>query len=202
MSISAKNICRCALVLLVLGFSGTKANAQFGVKAGTYTTNFNKLKDYKLEDNTGYNLGVLYKLQITPMFAVQPELMFVSKNACIKDPNTAQREKFDTQYLQLPVSFQYGLNLMVIRPFFQFVPYLTYAIDKDFTIHDDWSGMNRLNGGIGVGGGLDVWKLQLSLRYNWDFVRSGKNRESADPLYRQYRLSKGRALECSIAYIF
>lgn len=189
-------------MLLVLSFIGTRANAQFGIKAGTYTTNFNKLKDYKLEDNTGYNIGVMYKMHLTPMFTIQPELLFVSKNACIKDGSTNQREKFDTQYLQLPVSFQYGLNLVIMRPFFQVVPYVTYAIDKDFTINNRWNDMNRFNGGIGVGGGLDVWKFQLNLRYNWDFVKSGKSVDTDDPLYKQYRLSKGRALECSLAYIF
>lgn len=199
---SIKSSAYLALALLILLAAGSEARAQFGIKAGTYTTNLNKLEDYKLEDNTGFNAGVLYKFQLTPFFAVQPELIYVSKNACIKDKATNRREKFNTEYLQLPVSLQYGLNLVIIRPFFQIVPYVTYAVGKDFTVHDFWNDKNRFNSGIGLGGGVDLWKFQLGLRYNWDFSKSGKKVGSDDTMYSQYKLSKGRALEFSFAYIF
>lgn len=199
---SIKSSVCLAFALVILLAAGREAQAQFGIKAGTYTTNLNRLQDHKLEDNTGFNAGVLYKLQLTPFFAVQPELIYVSRNACIKDRATNRREKFDTQYLQLPVSLQYGLNLVIIRPFFQIAPYVTYAVGKDFTVHDNWNDKNRFNSGIGLGGGLDLWKFQLGLRYNWDFAKSGKNGDSEDTIYTQYKLSKGRALEFSLAYIF
>ena len=28
--------------------------------------------------------------------------------------------------------------------------------------------LRRLEYGVGVGGGLEIWKLQISARYNWD----------------------------------
>jgi hypothetical protein len=36
-------------------------------------------------------------------------------------------------------------------------------------IKNQWDGINRLEYGLGLGVGLDVWKIQIIGRYNWNF---------------------------------
>ena len=136
------------------------------------------------------------------MFTIQPELLYVQKNAKIVDDSGREdAQKFDLHLIQLPVSLQFGINLMVVRPYFQVVPYINYALAGNFTGGYKWSDVNRFNGGIGVGGGVDLWKFQLNIRYNWDFKKIG-GKDVSDPLYERYKLSKGRALEISLGLFF
>ena len=32
-----------------------------------------------------------------------------------------------------------------------------------------WKGKERFEYGLGVGGGLNIWRLQIVARYNWNF---------------------------------
>ena len=83
-------------------------------------------------------------------------------------------------YLELPVSFQWGPDLLVFRPFVDVAPFIGYAVNNDFksmeaiqntitTWKDEWGGMSRLEYGLGVGLGLEIWKIQILGRYNWNF---------------------------------
>ena len=41
--------------------------------------------------------------------------------------------------------------------------------DSVYESKNVWDGWNRLEYGLGLGLGLDVWKLQIIGRYNWNF---------------------------------
>ena len=77
-------------------------------------------------------------------------------------------------YLELPVSVQWGPDLLLFRPFVDVTPFIGYAVNskvgvEDY-IHTDWDGyMNKLSYGLGLGGGIEVWRLQFTCRYNWNF---------------------------------
>jgi hypothetical protein len=86
-------------------------------------------------------------------------------------------------YLELPVSFQWGPDLLLFRPFVDVSPYIGYALvyDASFQVLGNvgaqlimnnkggWGNINRFEYGVGVGGGIEVWKFQLVCRYNWNF---------------------------------
>jgi hypothetical protein len=96
-------------------------------------------------------------------------------------------------YLELPVSVQWGPDLLVFRPFLDVTPYVGYALHsniktvvddvdlgfdnlnniKDTAMEDVKKGfqnmVNDLEYGLGLGAGLEVWKFQVICRYNWNF---------------------------------
>ena len=79
-----------------------KAAAQFGIKAGLYTTQFSDIQDFKLKNNVGVQAGVLYKLHVTPGFVVQPELLYVAKEGKLEAKETgnpSQDGKYGIRFL-------------------------------------------------------------------------------------------------------
>ena len=197
-----KKILSIALLFAVSILLPHRAYSQLGVKAGIYTTNYSDLEGFKLSDNTGFHAGITYKFNILPVFTIQPDILYVEKKAKIAQEDALDNShSFNLQFIQVPVSLQYGINLMLVRPYFQVVPYINYAIAGDFPEGLRWNDSKRLNGGIGLGGGVDIWKFQIGIRYNWDISKVG-GAESTDPIYERYSLSKGRALEISAAFFF
>lgn len=182
-----------------------KAAAQFGIKAGIYTSHFSDVKkeDFKLKDNVGFQAGVLYKMHVTPGVVIQPELLYVEKRATLENKVVAaDKEKFNLSFLQLPVSLQYGPSLVVARPFVQVVPYLSYALGKSGDV-GSWDDINRFTGGIGLGAGVDVWKLQFNIRYNWDITKVGdKEKGTITVAGQEWKASKARGIEFSLALTF
>lgn len=175
---------RNLLLLVACLLVSLQGFCQFGVKAGM---NFNSLGDVKadydksaianslesaVQNKTGFHVGVLYKFQIPLVgVAVQPELIYSQTKGDVKleySGLSAMKSEVSVDYLQLPVSLQWGLDLILLRPFIQVVPYIGYCINKDTSIKDLKLKTNDFNYGVGLGAGLDVWKLQVSGRYCWD----------------------------------
>ena len=194
-----------SLVISLFALAPARAQNGFGIKAGIYTGQLSDLKNYDMHNNLGYQFGVLYKISLPAGFAVQPELLYVSRKSKLEG-NVAgtetTKDKYDLQYLQVPVSIQWGPNLMLVRPYVQVVPYFNFLIGKDFSNGADFGDLHKANSGIGVGAGLDVWKLQVSGRYNFDFKKMGNNDDTTYSSYKELKQSKGRSLEFSVAYIF
>ena len=78
-------------------------------------------------------------------------------------------------YLELPVSLQWGPDLLVFRPFLDVTPYIGYAIGNRMSAagvevegRNQWAGLNRFEYGIGLGIGLEIWRFQVIGRYNWN----------------------------------
>ncbi len=194
--------------------------AQFGVKAGL---NFNSFGDIKLGENssvnsvlekkTGFHAGVLYKFKIPVIgLALQPELIYskVNGNISLQQIETPSfvssfvgtkeiQSDVSVSYLQLPVAVQMGLDLVLLRPFIQVVPYIGYAISTDVKIKDIKLDTEKLNYGIGVGAGIDIWKLQISGRYNWDLGKVADYKwEGIDT----FKGGKGKGFQLSLAFLF
>ena len=80
-------------------------------------------------------------------------------------------------YLEMPLNVQWGLDLIVMRPFIQVAPCIGYDFLNNTsetaaghalgTVTTD---ANRLEYGLSVGGGLDILNsFQISVNYNWNF---------------------------------
>ena len=191
---------KLALILSVFLLSAVSLHAQkgFGFKAGM---NFNSMSDLEFNDlktsvnrKTGFHAGVLYQWDLPAGFALQPELLYVQKGGSV-----SEKGDFTMHYLQLPVNVQWGLNLVLFRPFVMVSPFLSYQISKDSNI----SGLNwnteKLGYGIGLGAGLDLWKFQVSGKYNWDL---GKASEFKWDGLNTFRGGKNKGFELSLAFIF
>lgn len=158
------------LITFLLLFSGfARGQEHFGIKGGL---NFNQFQD--ISDNveeswsrkSGYHFGVTYLVKVPFMgLAVQPDLLFVRKRS---ENLATPPQSLYVDYLTLPLNIQFGLDLLLFRPFIMVSPYLSYAVAKgDLLSATAWRDLDRLDYGYGIGGGIDLWKLQISGKYIW-----------------------------------
>ena len=203
---------KLAIILSVFLLSAVSMKAQsgFGVKAGM---NFNSMSDLEFNDltrtvnrKTGFHAGVLYKLDLPFGFAVQPELLYVQKGGSVAEQHTASSATsvstsgdFKMHYLQLPVNLQWGLDLVLFRPFLMVSPFLSYQLSKESNISGMKWQTEKLGYGIGLGAGLDLWKFQVSGKYNWDL---GKASEFKWDGVNTFKGGKNKGFELSLAFIF
>ena len=187
---------RNLLLLMACLLVSLQGFCQFGVKAGMNFNSFGDVKaDYDkssiantlesaVQNKTGFHVGVLYKFQIPLVgVAVQPELIYSQTKGDIElkySGLTSFKSDVSVDYLQLPVSLQWGPDLLMFRPFVDVTPFVGYALNNEASgvklqgefmskVQNKWEGVNRLEYGLGLGGGIEIWKLQLVCRYNWNF---------------------------------
>jgi len=152
-----------AIVIMACCMSQIDAQVKFGIKAGLNFDTFspkNAKQDLKFENSTGWQVGALLKINVPVVgLGIQPEVLYSVKNA---DVNT---EPNSIRYFEIPVNLRWELNLLVVRPFLMGGPYFGYAVNTTGKIFD--SEIDRFDWGIGLGGGVEIWKLQLGARYSW-----------------------------------
>lgn len=202
-----KKLVLLSLALFICAFS-LRAQSGFGVKAGFNFNSmsdleYNNIKESAIEKKTGFHVGVLYKINLPLGLALQPELLYSQKGGSINPTpacNTADYDgDFKMHYLQLPVNIQWGLDLMLFRPFIMVSPYLSYLLSKDSGMSGLKWDTNKLGYGIGLGAGMDIWKFQVTGKYNWDL---GKASEFKWDGAETFKGGKNRGFELSLAFIF
>ena len=169
-----------ALCVMTFWGSTTLKAGNFGVVGGA---SFTGLKEVSRDLSTGYHAGVTYKFHLPFGFAIQPSLQYHMKSSLVED-TIADITSFNYKmgYVELPVSFQWGPDLLLFRPFLDVSPFVGYALNNEAVgtsvaqrgnavqkIQNKWEGVNRVEYGLGLGGGLEVWKFQVVCRYNWNF---------------------------------
>jgi hypothetical protein len=192
----------CLLTACALAFSiSFSANAQvkFGVKGGLNITNLSgglvadataALKSY-----SGFNAGVALNIQLPLGFALQPEVLYSQNGSNIKLlPEGGALDKLLEDYktsfvvgsIQVPVGLQWGIKLGPVRPYAQLVPYigfpLSFKVKSQLAEENtklEKEDFNTLDYGVGAGIGVDVWKLQVSARYNWSLGKLYTDQETS-----------------------
>lgn len=165
------------LCLACLAWSARVEAGHFGLTGGV---SFMGIRNLNMESATGYHAGLAYKFKLPVGFSIQPSLLYHAKAS--KSEEGAFKADMNVGYLELPVSFQWGPDLLLFRPFVDVSPFLGYGLNHslDFKtgdadgqdsawVKDSWSLINRLEYGLGLGAGVEVWKFQLVCRYNWNF---------------------------------
>ena len=162
-----------AVVLLSLGFIDTvSAQVNFGVLGGA---NFSSAKpdDWKVTNIVQYHAGLTCCFKLPLGFAVQPELLYNVKGSTVPQGEGPSLD-YTAGYVEVPVSLQWGPDLLVLRPYVELVPFVGYAVNNrykqnDAKVNNDWAGLQRWEYGLGLGAGVEVWHFQISARYNWNF---------------------------------
>ena len=169
-----------ALVVALMAISAS-AQVKFGVTAGM---NFNsaKIADVKMDAKAGWNVGATLQFNLPLGFSLQPSVVYMHKAAGFETPSLSSDflEDLKAEMVQtvgsvvVPVSVQWGPDLLVARPFLDVTPYVGYSltnkVKSDFAgIEEVVKGGNGLDYGLGLGAGINVWKLQAIVRYNWNF---------------------------------
>jgi hypothetical protein len=149
------------LILVALLFAGSiHAQLRFGVKAGV---NFSEFKTLQTE-GAAWQVGLVSQFKIPLVgLGIQPELLY----------SVNKGEDNSIGYFHVPVNLRWQpLPIPIVKPIILVGPYFGYAVNFKGFNKDN---INRFDWGIGLGGGIEIWKLQIEGRYNWGLQDIGIN---------------------------
>lgn len=194
---------RLLLTALLALATAAAASAQhigetrFGVFGGFTSTNAkgNIISDVKGFDASNvalYHVGVAAQLPLSLGISLQPTLSWTMKGASLDQYTTTGEVKNVTStlnanvgYLELGAQVQYGLDLLLFKPYLMVEPFVGYALSVKETLSElngsnvmeikdnvrqfGNSALPRLEYGLGIGAGIEFWQMQLSFKYFWNF---------------------------------
>lgn len=173
----------------------TAANAQFGIIGG-YTTSNTKLSGStftaELKNANLWHAGIAYKIEMGPIFTLQPALVYQTKGSVVNDGLRALQT--NTGYVELEIGAQVGIDLLAFRPFFLLEPFIGYGVVSNEKLSVSGTSIgsdelnkylndakNKLEVGFGVGGGVEIfdhvqvsvqWFMNVGNLYNGDKLNS------------------------------
>ena len=160
-----KFVAAAALLVMSLCFAGNISAGNFGVLGGANFPN----ASISAENATRWHAGIAYKVSLPLGFHVQPTLLY-SVKATDVSVDGLKMSNLSVGYMQLMASVQWGIDLILLRPFVDVSPFAGYGVNGFGQMKEDWKKVvNSLDYGLGLGGGLDVWRFQVAARYNWSF---------------------------------
>lgn len=166
-----KRLFAFALACVVALCAAQQAKAQrFGLVGGA---TFSSISQIENSSRTGWSCGGTVSVKLPMGFSVQPSLIYCSKASGLSAQSSADLQ---VGYLEVPVSFQWGPDLLLFRPFLDVSPYVGYALSSKVSpdallTQKEWKTdyLQRFEYGIGLGGGIEIWRFQILCRYNWNF---------------------------------
>ena len=161
-----------SVLLCFVVVNTASAQVNFGVLGGASFSSA-KPEDWKVTNLVQYHAGITCCINLPLGFAVQPEVLYHVKGSNVPLGESSKLD-YAAGYVEVPVSLQWGPDLLVMRPYFELVPFVGYAVNNryrqdDLTAKNDWAGLQRWEYGLGLGAGVEVWHFQISARYNWNF---------------------------------
>ena len=175
-----KLIALCSVAIVSMALALTADAGRFGIKAGTNVTSM----DFKggMPPVLGYSAGITWQWNLPMGFAIQPDLLYHVKASRLSEIN---EEAFGLGYVELPVNIQWGLRFADkdLRLFAQASPFVGYAVTQTGTVDrsgmDKWTDINRFSYGAGLGVGIQLWALQVTAQYTWNFGQLANFRDTS-----------------------
>ena len=192
-------------------FLASQAHAQFGVVAGLTSSKVNfKEAANDVKNIALYHAGLTYKFDLGAGFAIQPSLIYQVKGANLSNVKETTKDQLKTGFVELPLSLQWGPDLMAFRPYVFAEPFIGYQI-KNFSEGATFSNvgsdvMNRMEYGFGLGGGLEIAShVQLSVQWfkNLGKIVNDDKAQSAGALWDKVKDGKNfQGIKVSLAVLF
>ncbi|MDR0295217.1 MAG: PorT family protein [Prevotellaceae bacterium] len=164
------------LVALIMA-GNAEAKIRVGLKGGVDFASFADSPHYDFNNRTGWHIGGMMNIRFPFGLTLQPELLYNAKGTNWEykgptiDPHPPlSRANHSIGYIELPIDLQWGVKLPLLRPYLSLTPYVGYAVNNGTPMVD----INKWDGGVGVGAGVDIWKLQVSVKYFWGFGEVSK----------------------------
>lgn len=158
------------LAALFLSVTTFAQSAGFGITAG-FTSSQLKLKEIDVKAAAGFNAGVSYRIPLMSGLVFQPGLTYNVKGSNWEEVKSQSK----LGYVEIPLQLQWGLDLVLLRPFVFAEPYLGYAVSGKKVLADTETKIDmdnlktRFEYGFGVGGGVDLFDhIQVSVKYFWN----------------------------------
>ena len=191
--------------LLILG--GVAAYAQDGhlvVRAGYNYANLTLDKSVTVSDmikgHSGWQIGAGYQTEASRGFSFQPEVVYKVTGYTIS--STADLR---LGYLEVPLNVQWGPDLVIARPFIFAGPYFGFKLSNtikgdisETSAQDVINGLKKAEWGLGVGLGINFWKIQVAGKYNWNFGEITQTDFTKVPTLE----GKPRTFEISVGLLF
>ncbi len=158
-------------LIVALVATATVAHAQFGIVGGLNFSSADKNAKAVVEgvkSATLWHAGVAWKLDLPLGFAIQPELTYQVKGVKIDEVGSATVNdfKFNNGYIELGAGVQWGPDLIIARPYVFAQPFIGYLVNPNSQISAVKDVTNKLEYGIGLGGGVELFKhFQLSVQW-------------------------------------
>lgn len=180
---------RIALLLVsILSLSVISAGAQGLIVKGGFNYNNVKIdKGVTVSDiksgKSGWQIGVGYQSESSMGFSFQPELIYKVTGYKFSDV-----KNMNLGYLEVPLNVQWGPDLLIARPFIFAGPYVGLKVSNQFR-GSDWTatdmetiknGLNKAEWGLGAGLGINIFKFQITGKYNWNFGSIADTKQMPD----------------------
>ena len=147
-----------AAILLLLAGAAASAQVKFGAKAG-FTSSDASFKDIDTKSVNAFHAGLALQVDLIGGFAVQSGVQYQEKGVKIEEnilgialPKVADKKY---RFVEIPVQLQWGLDLILLRPFILGEYYWGYSLNEG----------NEKENGYAYGFGIDVSRLQFSAKY-------------------------------------
>ncbi len=184
-----------AIIAALMGTVNASAQVydgpRFGIIGGI-TSSSSTLKNVDAKSLFLYHAGLTAELPIGLGFAIQPSLEYQVKGvAADKIGDSSVNDVvngFEAKagFIEVPVQIQWGPDLVAFRPYAFAEPFVGYRIGGKASSDGkyDWSAftndLKKIEYGLGVGAGIDIWKLQVSAKYFWNFGEMGAAGSGSD----------------------
>lgn len=159
-----------------------------------------EISSIDIKSAPGYTLGVAGYFPLAVGFSVQPQIMYSSKQA-----EVVGLSKHKVEYVEVPVQLQWGIDLIVIKPYVFVEPFAGLAVSGNVRNLQSSAKTRlkldkRLEYGYSLGAGLMIGRhVQLSFKYfrNLDSagldvnVIPGANLSSEEKSFNGLALSAG-----------
>ena len=190
-------------------FMAARAHAQFGIVGGITSSKTELTTAEDVKSMSLYHAGVTYKVDLGAGFAIQPSVLYQVKGASLGELNSSSSEDFKvkTGFVEIPVGFQWGPDLMVFRPFVMAEPFIGYQVtssDRGADSIEGWTeqAKNKFEYGFGVGGGLEIaGNIQLSVQW-FNNMGSMVRDESASSGSFSEKVKNFKGIKFSLAILF
>ena len=148
-----------------LCFGERLSAGNFGILGGANFRTYNPV-DAGKKTLTQWHAGLIYKVGLPLGFQLQPALLYNVKSAATSNAPA----DLSIGCLELMTSLQWGVDLILFRPFVEVSPFVGYGLNGWGDLSNMWAeDGGRLEYGVGLGGGLQIWRFQINARYNWNF---------------------------------
>ncbi len=158
------------------------AHAQFGIIGG-FTSSKTSIDTKNISENfkgvSLFHAGIAYKVKLPLGFAIQPALTYEMKGANLEQVKSINEglSSLSTKagYIQLGAGIQWGIDLLVARPFLLVQPFFGYQVTGSEKLNvlnasgEEYNNFfktakNKLEYGFELGGGVEVVKhIQVSV---------------------------------------
>lgn len=174
-----KLIALCVVAVLSVAAATTADAGRFGIKGGINVTSLD-IENMESIGALGYSAGITWQWNLPLWFAIQPDLMYHVKARTLDEAGS----KLSQGSIELTPNIQWGPRFANknVRIFAQASPYIGYAVatnaiegllegkDKaDVPGILNEAKANKFNYGCGAGIGIQLWALQVTAQYVWNF---------------------------------